>query len=146
MQLRVLGEVSELPLPVRKAVGHCVSRTAHCSSMILNLALNYSGRGELVRAVRDVVASGLSPDEVDEAALSERLYTAGQPDPDLVIRTSGELRLSNFLLFQSAYAELYFTDTLWPDFDAAELHKALDDFASRHRRFGMTDEQLGEED
>ena len=145
VQLRVLGELSDLPLPTRKAVRHCMQKTAHCSSMILNLALNYSGRHELVLAVRAVVADGMDPDQVDEAALSQRLYTAGQPDPDLVIRTSGELRLSNFLLFQSAYAELYFTDTLWPDFDASELRKALEDYASRRRRFGKTDEQVGPE-
>ena len=142
VQMRVLGELSELPLAARKAVQHCVNKTAHCSSMILNLALNYSGRDELVRAVRDIAASGLRPEEVDKQAVSDRLYTAGQPDPDLVIRTSGELRLSNFLLFQSAYAELYFTETLWPDFDASELKKALDEFASRRRRFGKTDEQI----
>ncbi len=143
VQLRVLGELTELPLATRKAVQHCVKKTARCSSMILNLALNYSGRDELVRAVRDIAATGMDPADVDEDAISARLYTAGQPDPDLIVRTSGELRLSNFLLFQSAYAELYFTDTLWPDFDASELHKALEDYASRRRRFGKTDEQLG---
>jgi undecaprenyl diphosphate synthase len=110
--------------------------------MILNLALNYSGRDEIVRAARLLAQDGLAPAEITEQALAQRLYTAGQPDPDLIIRTSGELRLSNYLLFQCAYSELYFTPTLWPDFDAAELDKALAEYASRKRRFGKTAEQI----
>jgi undecaprenyl diphosphate synthase len=104
--------------------------------MLLNIAFNYAGRTELVDAVRRLVASGISPDEVDEAAIAGALYTSGTPDPDLVIRTGGEQRLSNFLIWQSAYAELVTTETLWPDFGPDALDAALQEFASRQRRFG----------
>ncbi|WP_291500131.1 polyprenyl diphosphate synthase [Desulfocurvus sp.] len=142
IRLNVLGDVDALPLLTRKALAHTVARTARGRSMILNLALNYSGRDEIVRAARLLAQDGLAPAEITEQALAQRLYTAGQPDPDLIIRTSGELRLSNYLLFQCAYSELYFTPTLWPDFDAAELDKALAEYASRKRRFGKTAEQI----
>ena len=95
-----------------------------------------------MRAARRIVEDGLAPEEVTEEAFAARLYTAGQPDPDLIVRTSGELRTSNYLPFQAAYAELYFTDVYWPDFDEAELAKALDDYAGRMRRFGKTGEQV----
>jgi undecaprenyl diphosphate synthase len=104
--------------------------------MLLNIAFNYAGRTELVDAVRRIVASGLRPDEVDEATIAGALYTAGTPDPDLVIRTGGEQRLSNFHIWQSAYAELVTTETLWPDFGPEALDAALLEFASRQRRFG----------
>jgi len=144
IRLNVLGELSELPLITRKVLQHTMKKTAGCKSMVLNLALNYSGRDEIVRAAQRMAQDGLAPAEMTEEALAARLYTAGQPDPDLVIRTSGELRISNYLLFQSAYSEFYFTDAYWPDFDEAALLKALDDYASRKRRFGKTGEQAGE--
>jgi undecaprenyl diphosphate synthase len=104
--------------------------------MALNIAFNYSGRAEVIDAARALVASGVAPQEIDEALFEERLYTAGQPDPDLIIRTGGEQRTSNFLLWQGAYAELVFCDTLWPDFREADLDAALAEFARRQRRYG----------
>lgn len=142
IRLRVLGDLADLPLTTRSALSHALKKTEHCSSMTVNLALNYSGREEILRAVRTLLARGIDPATLTEQAFAAELYTSGQPDPDLIIRTSGEYRLSNYLLFQSAYSELYFTPTLWPDFDAAELHKALEAYASRNRRFGLTQEQL----
>ncbi len=136
--LRVLGDIEPLPLLSRTALNHALKRTAGGSKMTLNLALNYSARDEIVRAVRGLVRDGLPEDKIDAESLSERLYTAGQPDPDLVIRTSGEVRISNFLLFQCAYSEYYFTDVLWPDFDTEEREGALKVSATRGRRFGKT--------
>jgi len=141
IRLMVLGELGELPFATRKVLQHAIKKTAKNTAMTLNLALNYGSRAEIVRAARRLVEDGLRPEEVTEEALAARLYTAGQPDPDLIVRTSGELRLSNYLMFQAAYSEFYFTDTLWPDFSPAELEKALADFATRGRRFGkVTDE------
>ncbi|RQD68266.1 MAG: di-trans,poly-cis-decaprenylcistransferase [Desulfonatronovibrio sp. MSAO_Bac4] len=139
IRLNILGELDELPMPTRKVVNHACSKTKSCSSMNLNLALNYSGRHEIVRACKAVMQKGLSPDDLTEEVFSEYLYTAGQPDPDLIIRTSGELRISNYLLYQSAYSELYFTPTLWPDFTPQELRTALEDFATRLRRLGRVE-------
>ena len=136
IRLNILGDITDLPLPARKAVEHTCSKTRSCKSMTLNLALNYSGRFEIVRACRLMLEQGLSPVEVTEENFNNYLYTAGQPDPDLIIRTSGELRISNYLLYQSAYSELYFTPTLWPDFTPGELHLALEEYASRQRRLG----------
>jgi undecaprenyl diphosphate synthase len=103
---------------------------------VLNVCLNYGGRAEIVDAVRSLLHDGIGEAEVDEAAISARMYQPELPDPDLIIRTAGEHRVSNFLLWQGAYAEMYVTDTLWPDFDAEDLKVALDDYASRVRRFG----------
>lgn len=132
--LHVLGDLDALPAPQRAALRHAMKRTAKGSAMRLNLAINYGSRQELLQAARKL--AGLEPGQITEERLAAELYTSGQPDPDLLIRTSGELRLSNFLLYQCAYAELYFTDTLWPDFDKQELHKALESYANRQRRFG----------
>ena len=110
--------------------------------MTLNLALNYGGRAELVRAVRAFLRDNARPEDVTEESLAQRLYTAGQPDPDLLIRTSGEQRLSNYLLYQCAYSELYFTPVPWPDFGAGQLREALAVYAGRSRRFGKTQEQI----
>jgi len=104
--------------------------------MRFNVALNYGGRDELVRAIRNIIKDGIKPSQVNEKLVDKYLYTNGQPDPDLIIRTGGEIRLSNFLLWQISYAELYFTDTLWPDFGPKRLEKALREFQSRKRRFG----------
>lgn len=146
IRLKVLGELRDFPLPVRKALEHAMSKSRHCSAMTVNLALNYSGREEIVRACRRMVEDGLSAAEFTPEALSERLYTAGQPDPDLIIRTSGELRLSNYLLWQAAYSEFYFTDIHWPDFTPGELDKAIADYSGRQRRFGKTGDQLEQDD
>lgn len=139
IRLNILGDVSELPLATRKVIEHVCSKTKSNKSMTLNLALNYSGRLEIVRACKLILEQGLSADEIDEKKISDYLYTAGQPDPDLIIRTSGELRISNYLLYQSAYSELYFTKTLWPDFTTRDLHLALEDYATRQRRLGGID-------
>jgi len=104
--------------------------------LLLNIAFNYAGRTELVDAIRRIVGSGISPDAIDESTVARALYTAGLPDPDLVIRTGGEQRLSNFLIWQAAYAELVTTEVLWPDFGAASLDEALAEYATRTRRFG----------
>ena len=144
IRLRALGEIDALPLAARAALNHALQRTAHCSAMTVNLALNYSGREEILQAARSLVRDGVQPDRISEEEFSGRLYTAGQPDPDLLIRTSGELRLSNYLLFQCAYSELYFTEELWPDFGPQSLHKALAGYADRRRRFGKIQEQLAE--
>lgn len=145
ISLQILGELGGLPTPTRLALQHAISRTAPRPDrpvrMTLNLALNYSGREELVRACRHIVEDGISPDDITETALASRLYTTGQPDPDFVIRTSGEVRISNFLLYQCAYSEFFFTDTLWPDFTPALFREALTKYAARNRRFGQTQEQ-----
>ena len=142
IQLRVIGDAGALPVTARTALNHAIKKTAQCSDMTVNLALNYSGRDEILRAVRTLLANGTPADSLSEDMLSAAMYTSGQPDPDLIIRTSGEYRLSNFLLYQSAYSELYFTPVLWPDFDTDALHKALSEFAQRSRRFGLTQEQI----
>lgn len=140
IRLRVLGETDALPLGTRQILRHAMTKTASCSAMTLNLALNYSGRQEIVRACQALVSNGVQAKDITEAMVAEHLYTAGMPDPDLILRTSGEQRLSNYLLFQSAYSELYFTDVAWPDFHAPELHLALEAYKQRSRRFGATGE------
>ncbi len=146
ISLNILGDMEELPLVARKALQHGIKRTASTkerpTQMHLSLALNYGSRREILRAARQLVADGLSPDQVTEETFRQRLYTKDMPDPDLVIRTSGEVRISNYLLFQCAYSEFYFTSTNWPDFTTQELHKALANYGSRQRRFGKTQEQL----
>lgn len=142
IRLVLLGEIEDLPLAARTALKHALVKTAGNSSMFLNLALNYSGREELARAFRRITVDGIAPDRVTPELISRYLYTAGQPDPDLLIRTSGEMRLSNYLLYQAAYSEFYFTDVHWPDFTPEELHKALSVYNSRERRFGKTAAQL----
>ena len=136
IRLNVLGDLSSLPRVTRGVIEQVRSKTAGNRSLVLNLALNYSGRSEIVHACRRLMSEGVDPGQVDEDLFSEYLYTAGQPDPDLVIRTSGEKRLSNYLLYQAAYAEFYFTQTLWPDFAADDLNAAFEDFSRRQRRFG----------
>jgi undecaprenyl diphosphate synthase len=136
IRLNILGAWEELPFAVRRVIKHTLDKSASCDRMVLNFALNYSGRDEILRAVRQLLKDRPSPDAVDEPLLRRYLYTAEQPDPDLIIRTSGEHRLSNYLVFQSAYSELYFTPTYWPDFDEQALHEAFEDFQNRERRFG----------
>ena len=140
VRIRVLGDMSRVPQKARAALMRAEDITHDNSGLKLNLAINYGARAELVRAARalaeDVSNGGMAPDAIDEAAVSSRLYTSGQPDVDLLIRTGGEMRLSNFLLYQSAYAELLFTDTLFPDFDKAHYLDAIREFQGRRRRFG----------
>jgi undecaprenyl diphosphate synthase len=136
VRVRLLGRLDELPDATRASIGEALEATAGGERLQLNIAFNYAGRTELVDAFRTLAASGVAPDEIDEGAISAALYTAGLPDPDLVIRTGGEQRLSNFLIWQSAYAEFYSCDALWPDFGPDAFDAALLEFASRHRRFG----------
>nr|WP_321514692.1 polyprenyl diphosphate synthase [uncultured Pseudodesulfovibrio sp.] len=142
IRLKVLGELDDMPLTVRQVLKHTMRKTKDCTAMTLNLALNYSGREDILRAARALATKGLSPEAITEEAFANELWTAGQPDPDLIIRTSGELRLSNYLLFQSAYSELYFTDVYWPNFTSEELDKAITELNTRQRRFGKTSDQL----
>jgi undecaprenyl diphosphate synthase len=140
VRVRVLGDIDRLTGAPRTAVDRVMSQTAHNTKLTLNLFISYGSRAEMVRAARriaDEVAAGtLKPEQVDEAAFAERLYTADCPDPDLLIRTSGEQRISNFLLWQLAYTELFISPVLWPDFDRATLYEAILDYQSRDRRFG----------
>lgn len=136
VRVQLLGRLAELPAATQHSIAEAVAVTAGGDRLLLNVAFNYAGRTELVDAVRRLVASGMAPDAIDEEAVSNALYTAGQPDPDLVIRTGGEQRLSNFLIWQSAYAEFYTCPVLWPDFGPEALDAALVEFARRTRRFG----------
>jgi len=136
VRIRLLGRLDELPDATRASIAEAIDETAGGARLLLNIAFNYAGRTEIVDAFRRLVADGTPADQIDEAAISSALYTAGLPDPDLVIRTGGEQRLSNFLIWQSAYAEFYSSDALWPDFGPAAFDDALLEFASRHRRFG----------
>ena len=145
ISLRILGDIDGLPLSVRAALRLAVKTTSAGREMILNLALNYGSRAEIVRAVQNLMREGISAEDITEDVLSEHLYTCGQPEPDLVIRTSGEQRLSNYLLYQCAYSELYFTPVPWPDFSPIEMQKALDEYLRRSRRFGKTQEQIDHE-
>ena len=140
VRLRVIGDRGRFGAETVEAIERAEAQTAPGTRLNLNVALSYGSRAEIAAAARDIaraVAEGrLSPEQVDEALLDRHLSTHGMPDPDLIIRTSGEKRLSNFLLWQSAYAEFVFPDVLWPDFDAAHLQRALDEFGRRERRFG----------
>jgi len=131
---------------VAAKVAQAEALTAHDTSAILNVAINYGGRDEIVAAIRELARSGKDLSTLDEGSLSGALYTAGLPDPDLIVRTAGELRISNFLLWQAAYAELYVTDTLWPDFGEAAVHEALDDYSCRERKFGAVPEAGAQDD
>ena len=130
------GDPSRLAPELQDAIKKALDLTKGNDRIILNVALNYGGRAEIVKAVREIIREGVSPEDVTEALISSHLYTANLPDPDLIIRTAGEMRLSNFLIWQAAYAEYYSTPTLWPDFDREELRKALDAYARRERKFG----------
>ena len=143
-----IGNRSDLPDDVNETLNDAVCKTASNTGMVLTLALSYGGRQELCRAAtrlaQDAVSGKLSASDITTELFDSYLDTGGLPDPDFLIRTSGEMRISNFLLWQLAYTELYFTDTNWPDFTINELHKALADFQSRERRFGMTGDQITE--
>lgn len=146
IRLNAIGRIEDLPSDVQKILQETMKRTEHCDQMILNLALSYGGRSEILHAVQGILSDfqrgNLKPEEITPVLFSKYLWTHGISDPDLLIRTSGEFRISNFLLWQIAYTELYVTDTLWPDFDRNELLKAITDYQSRERRFGLISEQL----
>ncbi len=145
IRLRVIGEWERLPENVRRSLGDCMEHTAGNTRMTLTIALSYSSRWELTRAVQDIVKEGLRPEEITEETLSRHLTTSFMPDPDLLIRTGGELRISNYLLWQCAYTEFYFTDEYWPDFTADSLHRAVEEYQKRQRRYGKTGDQITNE-
>lgn len=136
IRFRAIGDVSRLPGPVAALVKEAEALTIGCTSMTFFAALSYGGRDEIIRAVKKIAASGTKPEEINEDTFARLLDTAGVTEPDLIIRTSGEQRMSNFLLWQSAYSELYFTDVFWPDFGKAEFEEALREYRFRDRRFG----------
>ena len=136
VRFRVIGSQRELDADVRSELDHAQDQTASNTGMVFNIALNYGGRAEIVSAARRALETGVDPSELDEARFAGLLYTAGQPDPDLLIRTSGEMRISNFLLWQIAYAEIWVTETYWPDFRARHLLEAVLAYQKRDRRYG----------
>jgi undecaprenyl diphosphate synthase len=136
VRLEVIGRLQELSPGLQRSIAAAVEATSSCGRGVMTLAFNYGGRAEIIDAVRRVVADGVAPDAVDEAAITSRLYAPDHPDPDLLIRTGGELRVSNFLLWQVAYAEMWATPVLWPDFSVGDLDDALGSYAKRERRFG----------
>jgi undecaprenyl diphosphate synthase len=136
IRFQVVGRVDELSPDIQRELDLAVAQTAGNAGMQFNIALNYSGRAEIVDAARRAIAAGVAPDELDERRFSDFLYTAGQPDPDLLIRTSGEMRVSNFLLWQIAYSEIWVTETLWPDFRCRDLLEAVVAYQKRDRRYG----------
>jgi undecaprenyl diphosphate synthase len=143
IRLRVLGRVDEMDSSVKREIDRALEATAHCRGLTLNVALNYSGRCEIVDACRRIVSDWGRGEhvEIDEQTIGRYLYTSDQPDPDLVIRTSGEMRLSNFLLWQIAYAEIWVTPTLWPDFRRGDFFDALLAYQSRDRRYGALERE-----
>jgi undecaprenyl diphosphate synthase len=136
VQLRHLGQLEKLRPTIRQKVRYAIELTKNNNRLILNVAFNYGGRDEIIEAVKHMLSDNVLPDEVTEELLSRYMYTSGAPDPDLIIRTSGEFRTSNFLIWQAAYAEYYVTPTYWPDFNKAEYYKALYAYSQRDRRFG----------
>ena len=146
IRLNAIGRLEDLPPDVQDVLKETMKKTEKCDGMTLNLALSYGGRSEILHAIQEILSDfrkgRIQSEEMNIQRFSQYLWTKGLPDPDLLIRTSGELRVSNFLLWQIAYTELYVTETLWPDFDRRELLEAIADYQSRERRFGMTSEQL----
>ena len=150
VRFRVIGDIGRLPEEVRRKLAETEEHTAGNTAMTMVVALSYSARWEITRAVRNiaerVAEEALSPDDIDEDMVSENLVTSFMPDPDLLIRTGGEVRVSNYLLWQIAYSELYFCDSYWPDFSEDDLHKAIISYQGRQRRFGKTGEQVEDGD
>jgi len=136
IRFKVIGRIEDLSRDIQRELRDAEEKTASNAGMQFNIALNYGGRAEIVEAARRMLVDGLTPDQIDEPRFSSYLYTAGQPDPDLLIRTSGEMRVSNFLLWQIAYAEIWVTDTLWPDFRQQHLLEAILAYQKRDRRYG----------
>ncbi len=141
VQLRHIGRLEKLPEALRKKVENAIELTKDNTTLTVVVAFNYGGRDEIVFAVEKLIKEGTKAEDINEALISQHLFTAGIPDPDLIIRTSGEMRLSNFLIWQAAYSEYYVTPAYWPDFDKAELQKAIDAYCQRSRRFGCLDEK-----
>ena len=142
IRLSTIGDINKLPSKAQKELQEAIMKTKDNTRMDLVLALSYSGREEILNAVQNIIKDRKEPEEINEATFQQYLTTKNVPDPELLIRTSGEYRISNFLLWQIAYSELYFTETLWPDFRRADLYKAILNYQSRERRFGKTTEQL----
>ena len=136
IKVKFIGDLSPLADDIKELIRKDEEGSADATGLKLNIAVNYGGRDELVHAVKRIISEGTPPEQVTEKLISDRLYTAGMPDPDFIIRPSGEYRTSNFLLWQSAYAEYRFSDILWPDFTPAQLERAIDDYSRRNRRFG----------
>lgn len=141
VQLHHIGRLEDLPENLRQKVNKAIEITKNNQRLVLNVAFNYGGRDEIVCAIKQMMRDGVTPEQVTSDLISSYMFTAGMPDPDLIIRTSGEMRTSNFLIWQASYAEWYVTPTFWPDFDKEELRKALVAFAQRDRRFGKLSEQ-----
>jgi len=142
VQLRHIGRLERLNPKIQKKVLHAIELTRNNDRLVLNVAFNYGGRDEIVQAIQKMMRDGVLPEDVTDELVGQYLYTAGVPDPDLIIRTSGELRVSNFLIWQAAYSEWYITPTYWPDFDKAEYRRALETFAQRDRRYGGVSEAV----
>lgn len=136
IKLKFIGNIDVLPTDIKELIAKAESDSDNATGLHLNIALNYGGRDEIIHAVSNIINSGIKSDDITEQLISDNLYTAGQPDPDFIIRPSGEYRLSNYLIWQSAYAEFWFSDILWPDFKPSDLEKALDEYSKRNRRFG----------
>ena len=136
IHVQFIGYLSVLDPDIKRLMKESEDASADATGLHLNIAINYGGRDEIVHAVKDIVNSGVSADSITEQTITDNLYTSGQPDPDFIIRPSGEYRLSNYLIWQSAYAEYWFSDILWPDFKPKDLDKAIDDYNRRNRRFG----------
>lgn len=136
VQLRHIGRLERLDPAIQKKVMHAIELTKNNDRLVLNVAFNYGGRDEIVNAIQNIIRDGIPAEEVTDEMVNRYLFTAGVPDPDLIIRTSGELRVSNFLIWQAAYSEWYITPTFWPDFDKEEYRRALETFSNRDRRYG----------
>jgi undecaprenyl diphosphate synthase len=141
VQLRHIGHLEMLPAILRDKVLRAIELTRNNQRLVLNLAFNYGGRDEIVCAIRDIIAEGISADDITPEVVSQHLFTAAIPDPDLIVRTSGEMRISNFLIWQAAYSEWYITPTFWPDFDREEFHKVLVNYGHRDRRYGRISQE-----
>ncbi len=142
VQLRHIGHLEALPHGLREKVLQAIDLTQNNQRLVLSLAFNYGGRDEIICAIREMIEEGVKPDDVTAEMVSNHLFTTGIPDPDLIIRTSGEMRISNFLIWQGAYSEWYVTSTYWPDFDREELRKALIEYSRRERRYGRISSDL----
>lgn len=146
VRLRMIGDIDRMPDDARRRLQQCIADTSHCTGLTLVLALSYSSRWDITRAARqlaaDAAAGIIDPAQIDDAAISARLSTSFMPDPDLLIRTGGDRRISNFLLWELAYTELYITPVYWPDFTRADFEDAIADFQGRQRRFGLTGQQV----
>lgn len=136
IKVKFIGDLEPLADDIKELIADAENESANATGLHLNIALNYGGRDEIVHAVRKIVSEGINPQDITEQTITDRLYTAGQPDPDFIIRPSGEYRLSNYLIWQAAYAEYWFSNVLWPDFSSKDLDRAIEEFSRRNRRFG----------